>query len=89
VVVKTRVRAASETVTVDVEVQDKRNRTRRVRKVDRQLDIPTMSTPAFSNVFRLGVMRGTEKVSQLLNRPVMSLFGTRISGKHGTVCCFL
>ena len=61
-VVKTRVRAASETVTVDVEVQDKRNRTRRVRKVGRQLDIPTMSTPAFSNALRLGVMRGTEKV---------------------------
>jgi hypothetical protein len=39
-----------------------------------------MSTPAFSNVLRLGVMRGTEKVSQLLNRPVMSLFGTRMSG---------
>ncbi len=90
-VVKTRVRASSETVTVDVEVQDKRNRTRRVRKVDRQLDIPTMSTPAFSNVFRLGVMCGTEKVSQLLNHPVMSLFGTRMSGKLGTstVFCFL
>jgi hypothetical protein len=31
-----------------------------------------MSSPAFSNVLRLGVMRGTEKVSQLLNRPVVS-----------------
>jgi hypothetical protein len=39
-----------------------------------------MSTPAFINVLRLGVMRGTEKVSQLLNRPVMSLLGTRMSG---------
>jgi hypothetical protein len=86
VVVKTRVRAASETVTVDVEVQDKRNRTRRVRKVGRQLDIPTMSTPAFSNALRLGVMRGTENVSQLLNRPVMSLFDTRMSGTSTVFC---
>jgi hypothetical protein len=39
-----------------------------------------MSNPAVSNVLRLGVMRGMEKVSQLLNRPVMSLFGTRMSG---------
>jgi hypothetical protein len=39
-----------------------------------------MSTPAFSNVLRLGFMCGTEKVIQLLNRPVMSLFGTRMSG---------
>jgi hypothetical protein len=39
-----------------------------------------MSTPAFSNVVRLGFMRCTEKVSQLLNRPVMSLVGTRMSG---------
>ena len=28
----------------------------------------------------LGVMCGTEKVSQLLNRPVMSLFDTRMTG---------
>ncbi len=74
--VKTRVRATSETVVGDAEVQHQRHRARRVRKVGHQLKIPTMSTPAFNNVLRLGVMRGTEKVSQLLNRPVMSLFGT-------------
>jgi hypothetical protein len=56
------------------------DRTHRVRKVCFQLDIPTMSTPAFSNVFRLGVMCCVEKVSQLINRPVMSLFDTRMSG---------
>jgi hypothetical protein len=39
-----------------------------------------MSIPAFINVLRLGVMCGTEKVSQLLNRPVMSLFATRMTG---------
>jgi hypothetical protein len=56
----------------DAEVQHQRHRARRVREVGRQLNILTMSSPAFSNVLRLGVMRGTEKVSQLLNRPVVS-----------------
>jgi hypothetical protein len=64
----------------DAEVQHQRHRARRVRKVGRQLNISTISTPAFGNVLRLGFMRSTEKVSQLLNRPVMSLFGTRMSG---------
>ena len=78
--VKTRVRATSETVVGDEEVQDQWHRARHVQKVSFQLDIPTMSTPTFSNVLRRGVMCGAEKVSQLLNRPVMSLFGTRMSG---------
>jgi hypothetical protein len=75
VVVKTRVRATSETVVGDTEVQHQRKRARLVRKVCFQLDIPTMSTPAFSNGLCLGVMCGEERVSKLLNRPVMSLFG--------------
>jgi hypothetical protein len=37
-----------------------------------------MSNPGFSNVLCLGVMCGMEKVRQLLNRPVMSLFGVRM-----------
>ncbi len=74
--VKTRVSTTSETVVVDVEVHHQRYRTRLVRKVGHQLKIPTMSIPAFSNVLCLGVMCGTEKVIQLVNRPVMSLFGT-------------
>ncbi len=60
--VKTRVRGTSETVVDDVEVHHQRHRTHLVRKVGHQLDIPTMSTPAFSNVLRLGVMCGAEKV---------------------------
>ena len=67
------VRATSETVVGDAEIQHQRHRARRVRKVGRQLNIPTMSTPAFSYVLRLDVMCCAEKVSQLLNRPVMSL----------------
>jgi hypothetical protein len=78
--IQIKVKATSETVVDDAEIQHQRHRARRVGKVGRQLNIPTMSTPAFSNVLRLGFMCGTEKVSQLLNRPVMSLFGTRMSG---------
>ena len=59
-VVKTRVRTTSETVVVDEEIQHQRHRAPRVHKVGLQLDIPTMSTPAFSNMLRLGVMCGTE-----------------------------
>jgi hypothetical protein len=50
-------------------------------------DIPTMSTTAFSNVLRLGAMCGAEKVSQLLNCPVMSLFGTRMRGTSTEMVC--
>ncbi len=75
-VVKT---STSETVVYDAEVQYQRHRTRRVRKVGRQLDIPTMSTPDFSNMLCLGVMCGGEK-NQLINRQVMNLFDTRMSG---------
>jgi hypothetical protein len=80
--VKTRVRATSETVVGDAEVQHQRHQARRVRKVGSQLNMPTMSTPAFSNVLRLGFMCGTEKVSQLLNHPVMRLLGTRMSDSN-------
>jgi hypothetical protein len=34
-------------------------------------------------------MGGTEKVSQLLNCPVMSLFGTRMSGRSTEIVCLL
>ncbi len=64
----------------DAEIQHKRHRARRVRKVGRQLDVPTMMTPAFSYVLRFHRMCCAEKVSQLINRPVMSLFGIRMSG---------
>ncbi len=78
--VKTRVRGTSETVVGDAEVEHQSHRDRRVHKECFQLDIPTMSTPAFSNVLRLGARCGAEKVSQLFNRPVMSLFDSRMSG---------
>ncbi len=78
--VKTRVRATSETIVGDAEIQHQRQRVHHVRKVDRQFNIPTISTPAFSYVLCLDFMCCVEKVSQLLNHQV-SLFGTRM---HGT-----
>ncbi len=54
--------------------------TRLLHKVVRQLNIPTMSTPAFSYVLCLDFICSTEKVRQLLNRPVVSLFDTRMNG---------
>jgi hypothetical protein len=73
--------STSETVVVDVEIHHQRYRTHLARKVGRQLNITTMSTPTFSHVlFRLDFMCCPEKVTQLINRPVMSLFVTRMSG---------
>jgi hypothetical protein len=64
----------------DTKIQHQKHRARRVRKVGRQLNIPTMPTPALSYVLRLHCMSCAEKVSKLINRPVVSLFGTRMSG---------
>ncbi len=44
------VRGTSGTVVSDVEIKHQRHRVRRVRQVDRQLNIPTIPTPAFSYV---------------------------------------
>jgi hypothetical protein len=64
--VKTRVRATSETVVGEVEVQHQWHRDHRVHKVGHQLNvIPTMSTPAFSYVLCLDCMCCAEKVRQL------------------------
>ncbi len=69
--VKTRVSATSETVVGDVEIQHQRHRARRVRKVGRQLNIPTMPTPAVSYVSHCHGMCRAEEVSNLVNHPVV------------------
>ncbi len=58
--IKIKVRATSETVVGDVEIQHQRDRARRVRKVGSQLKTPTIPTPAFSScvVFWLYVLCG-------------------------------
>jgi hypothetical protein len=39
-----------------------------------------MLTPAFNNLLRFDSVRGAKKVSKLINRPVVCLSGTRVSG---------
>jgi hypothetical protein len=65
---------------VDAEGQDHRHRARRIRKVGSQLDVPTMPTPAFSHLLRFHFVCRAEKVSELINRPVVSFFGSRVCG---------
>jgi hypothetical protein len=50
--IKIKVRATSETVVGDAEIQHHRHQARRVRKVGSQLNIPTMPTTAFGYVLR-------------------------------------
>jgi hypothetical protein len=77
--VKVRVRTTSETVVDDVEIQHHRHRTHRVHKIDRQINIPTMSTPAFSYVLLcLDLMCCPEKVSQLINHPGIASTSDRL-----------
>ena len=78
--INTRVRATPESVVGDAEVQHQRHRTRRVRKVTSQLDVPTSLTPAPSHLLRFYFVGCAKEVSKLINRPVVSLFGTRVSG---------
>ena len=78
--IKIKVRATSETVVGDAEIQHLRHRARRVRKVGSQLNVPTMPTPAFSHLLRFHFVCCAEKFSELVNRLVVGLFGTRVSG---------
>ncbi len=64
----------------DAEVQHQRHRARRIRKVGSELYVSTMLTPVFSHLLRLDFLCCVEKVSELVNRPVVCLFGTRMSG---------
>ncbi len=78
--INTRVRATSESVMGDAEVQHQRNRTRLVREVTRELDVPTSLTPALNHLLRFYFVGCEKEVSNLINRPVLSFFGSRVSG---------
>ncbi len=78
--IKTRVRVTSETFMGDVEVQHQRHRTRLIREVVSQLDVPTLLTPASSQLLRFHFECCAEKVSDLINRPFVSLLGIRVGG---------
>ena len=69
----------------DAKVQHRRHRTRHIREVPSQLDVPTMLTPASSQLLRFHFVCCAEKVSDLTNRPVVSLLGTRVGGTSSEV----
>ena len=71
-----RVRATSESVVGDAEIQHQRHRTRRIREVTSQLDVPASLTPAQGHLLRFYFVGGAKEVSNLINRPVVSLFGS-------------
>jgi hypothetical protein len=58
---KTRVRGTSETVMDDTEIQYKRHRVRLIRKVSRELDVPTMLTPTLDDLLCFYSMCGADK----------------------------
>ena len=78
--INTRVRATSESVMVDVEVQHQRHRTLLVREVTRGIDVPTSLTPAPNHLLCLYFVGCGKEVRNLINFPVVSLFDSRVSG---------
>jgi hypothetical protein len=78
--IKTRVRTTSESVVGDAEVQDQRHRAHRLREVVSQLDVPTLLTPVPSHLSRFCFMGCAKEVSNLVNRPIVSLLDTRVGG---------
>jgi hypothetical protein len=78
--INTRVRDTSESVVDDTEVQDQGYRTHRVHEVTSQLNVPTSLTPTPNHLLRFYLVGCAKEVSRLINRPVVSLFGTRVSG---------
>jgi hypothetical protein len=64
----------------DAEIQHQRHRTRRIRKVTSQLNIPTSLIPAANHLMRFHFVGFAKEVSDLIDRPVVSLLGTRVNG---------
>jgi hypothetical protein len=78
--INTRVSDTSESVMGDEEVQHQRHRSRLIHEVTRDFDVPTSLTPVPNHPFRFNFVGCAEKVSKLINRPVVSLFVSRVSG---------
>jgi hypothetical protein len=83
--IKTRVRTTSKSVVGDAEVQDQRQRAHRLREVVSQLDVPTLLTLTPSHLLCFNFVCCAEKVSDLINHPVVSLLGTRVGGTSAEV----
>ena len=64
----------------DAEVQHQRHRARRVREVTHELDVPTSLTLTPNHQLRFYFVGCTKEVSNLINHPVVSLFGSRVIG---------
>ena len=60
------------------EVRHQRHRARRVREVTRELDVPTSLTPAPNHLLHFYFVGCAKEVSNLINLPVMILFGSRV-----------
>ena len=69
----------------DAYVQHQRHRTRHIREVTSQVDVPTLLTLASSHLLRFHFVCCAEKVSDLTNLPVVSLLGTRVGGTSAEV----
>ena len=76
--INTRVRTTSPSIMGHAEVQHQRHRARRVRKVTRELDVPTSLTPAPNHLLRFYFVGCAKEVSNLINHPVVRLFGSRV-----------
>jgi hypothetical protein len=70
--IKIRVRVTSVTVVGDAEVQDQRHRSLHFRKVSRLLNDPTMLTSVFNDLYRFHFVCCAEKVSELINHPLVN-----------------
>ena len=64
----------------DVEVQYQGQRTHHIRKVTNQLNVPTSLTPVPNHLLCFYLMGCAKEVRKLINRPVVSPFGTRVCG---------
>jgi hypothetical protein len=83
--INTRVRATSKSFVCDAEIQHQRHRAHHIREVASQLDVPTSMTPAPGHLLRFHFVGCAKVVSDLINRPVVSLLGTRVDGASAEV----
>ncbi len=76
----------------NTEIQHQRYRACRICQISYQFDVTTILTPAFNHLLCLGFVSCAKKVSKLINRPVVSLVGTRMDGTSTemiTQCIYL
>ena len=75
-VIKTRVRGTSPALVFDTQVQHQWHRSRNIRQVGSQLDVATSLIPALNHLLSLYPMWCVKQVSELLDCPMVSLFGS-------------